>query len=45
VGVSWRDVVLSVVTSGKAVIGWRQYLEPLGEFQFTVRVRCFAGAP
>jgi hypothetical protein len=34
-----QDVVLSVAPSGKAVIGWRQYLESLDQFQFTVRVR------
>jgi hypothetical protein len=39
-----QDVVLSVAPSGKAVVGWRQYSEPLGEFQFTVRVRTSASA-
>jgi hypothetical protein len=38
-----QDVVLSVAPSGKAVIGWRQFLPPLNEFQFTVRVRRSAG--
>jgi hypothetical protein len=37
-------VVLSVAPSGKAVIGWRQYVTPLDEFQFTVRVRRSADA-
>lgn len=40
-----QDVVLAVAPSGKAVIGWRQYQEPLHEFQFTVRVRRSADGP
>jgi hypothetical protein len=40
-----QDVVLSVAPSGKAVIGWRQYLESLDQFQFTVRVRKSADGP
>jgi hypothetical protein len=39
-----QDGVLSVAPSGRAVIGWRQYQESSGEFQFTVRVRPAADA-
>jgi hypothetical protein len=42
---SEQDVVLSVAPSGRAVIGWRQYLESLEQFQFTVRVRKSAEGP
>jgi hypothetical protein len=38
-----QELVLSVAPSGKAVIGWRQFVEALDEFQFTVRVRQSAG--
>ena len=39
-----QDVVLSVAPSGKTVIGWRQYVEELDEFEFTVRVRSASDA-